>query len=43
MHIYGLTSSYEKQEMFVDFFNRTEENVDSNCLRGNKSTKYGPY
>ena len=42
MHIYRLTSSYEKQEMFVDFFNRTEENVNSNGLRGTKSTKYSP-
>jgi len=35
MHIYGLTSSYETQEMFVDFFNTTEENVDSNGSTGN--------
>jgi hypothetical protein len=30
------------QEMFVDFFNRTEENVYTNGLRGTKSTKYSP-
>jgi len=42
MHIYRLTSSDEKQEMFVEFFSRTEENVDSNGLWGTKSTKYSP-